>query len=115
LLARLCEKPAAKADALIFGTQIQLVDFTLLGQLSGAVPAYRGVAGENTADFHDKDARRACYRVRPPARPPAVDHLRERAMRNDAAVSATPCLQMHIGNSCRVLRTCLPDVDRERI
>ena len=96
--------PAAEADALIFGPQIELVDLALLGQPAGAAPAERGISHDRAADLDDQHGRRLADGVGPPVGAAPAEHGVERPMRDDPAIGAEPGLVMHLGDRLGVAR-----------
>src|SRR5690606_26107455 len=106
------KEPAAQADPLILRTQIDLVDFALLLELTGTAAPQRGVTRNLAADLHDEHCRRTPDRIRPPSWTAAADHSIERTMRDDARIGTTPGRVVHGCDRVRVTQLGSANVDR---
>ena len=56
IAARRGEQPAAKAQALEFGPQIQLVDLAVIMQAARPIASVIGIAGDFVAELQERDA-----------------------------------------------------------
>src|SRR6185312_2418132 len=84
------EQAAAKAEALEFRPQIELVDLAFEMQAAGAVAAVIGVARHLVAEHQHADAAALADRAVPPLRAATVDELFELGAGNDALIGRAP-------------------------
>src|SRR5712675_395355 len=84
------EQAAAKAEALEFRPQVELVDLAFEVQAAGAVAAVVGVAGDLVAEHQHADAAALADRAVPPMRAAAVDQLLEFGAGDDALIGRAP-------------------------
>ena len=84
--ARFTEEDATEADALIFRTEIDLVNLAFLRQSACAGKAESGVAGNDTCNLDDEKRGGATGRLAPPIRIAPVDHLVQRAVGDKARI-----------------------------
>src|SRR5262245_2530548 len=82
--ARGIEQPAAEAEALKFGSQIELVDFAFEMQAAGAIAAVIGVTRHLVAEHQHADAAAFANRAVPPLRATTIDQLLQLGAGNDA-------------------------------
>src|SRR5437016_10596788 len=80
------EQAAAKAEALEFRPQIELVDLAFEVQAAGAVAAVIGVARNLVAEHQYADAAALADRAVPPLRAAAVDQLFQLGAGDDALI-----------------------------
>src|ERR1700754_3256103 len=92
------EKPAAEAEALKLGAQIELVDLAFEMQAARAVAAVIGIARALVAEHQHADAAALADRAVPPLRAAAVDQLLQLGAGNDALIGVTPGFIMGRGH-----------------
>src|SRR5450830_1250810 len=102
ILARGGKQAAAEAEALVFRTQVQLVDLAVIEQAARAVAPVIGVAGDAVTELQDGDAAALADGAVPPIRPAPVDQLVELVARDDALIGRAPCLVMCLGDVHRI-------------
>src|SRR3974390_2962518 len=102
ILARGGKQAAAEAQALIFGTQIELVNFAVIEQAARAVAPVIGVTGDVFSELQDGDAAAFADGTIPPIRSAPVDQLVELVTGDDALIGRAPCLVMRAGYVHRI-------------
>jgi hypothetical protein len=84
------EQTPAKAQSLEFGPQIELVNFSVVRQATGAVAPIIRVTGNPVAEHEQRDATAFTNGRFPPSRAAAADQLLELRPRNNAPVGRSP-------------------------
>ena len=114
ILARGGEQAAAEAEALVFRTQVQLVDLAVIEQAARAVAPVIGVAGDAVTELQDGDAAALADGAVPPIGAAPVDELVELGSRDDALVGGPPRLVVGRCDGAGVRGLGAPDFDEGR-
>src|SRR5690348_541215 len=92
ILARGGEQPASKAETLIFGPQIEFVDFAVVEQAARAIATVIGIAGNVLAELQNGDSAALANGAVPPIGTATVNELAELVARDDPLISGAPSL-----------------------